>query len=61
MNGSEIMSGYFNGVEYLKPNKSWCVRVFKLDHDQMVGSRICMSKVIYLSSMLLLAFHFVPT
>ena len=53
MNGrnSELVS---LNVEYLKPNESWCVRGFKcLDHDQMVESRICMSKVIYLSNMLL--------
>jgi len=32
----------FNGLEYLKPNKSWCVRVLKcVDHNQMVGSRFC--------------------
>jgi len=35
--------------------------IFKcLDHDQMVGSRICMSEVIDVSIMLLLTVHFVP-
>ena len=34
-----------NCVEHLKPNKNWFVGVFKcLDHNQMAGSRICMSK-----------------
>ena len=43
-------------------NKSWCVRVFKcLDHDQMIGSRICMSKVIDQGDMLLPAVRFVLT
>ena len=46
-------------IEYLKPNKSWYVRVLKcLDHDQMVGSRICMSKDINLTNSLLSAVHF---
>jgi len=38
------------------------VKVFKcLDHDEMVGSRICMSKDVDLSNMLFLAVHFLPT
>jgi len=38
------------------------VRVFKcLDHDETVGSRICMSKNVDLINMLFSAVHFVPT
>ena len=32
-----------------------------LDHNEVVGSRICMSKNVDLSNMLFLAVHFVPT
>ena len=45
----------------MKPNKNWFVGGFKyLDHDQMAGSRICMSKDIDLINSLLSAFHFAP-
>jgi len=45
----------------LKPNKNWFVEVFKyLDHDQMAGSRIFMSKDIDLTNLLLSAVHFAP-
>jgi len=38
------------------------VRVFKcLDHDEMVGSRICMSKDIDLSHMIFSTVHFART
>ena len=38
----------------MKPNKNWFVGVFKcLEHDQMAGSRICMSKDIDLTNSLL--------
>ena len=37
------------------------MRVFKfLDHDEMVGSRICMFKDVDLSSRLLSIVHFAP-
>ena len=37
------------------------MRVFKcLDHDEMVGSKICMSKNVDLSNMLFSAVHFAP-
>jgi len=38
------------------------VRVLKcLDHDDMVGSRICMSKDVELSKILFSTVHFAPT
>ena len=52
----------FNSVEYLKSNKNWCLRVFRcLEHDEMIGSRICMSKDVDLSNMLFLVIHFALT
>jgi len=43
----------------LKPNKNWFVGVFKcLDHNQMTGSRICMSKDRDLTNSLLSVVHF---
>ena len=51
-----------NGIEYLKSKKNWCVRIFKcLNHDEIVGLRICMSKEVDLSNMLFSAIHFAPT
>ena len=47
----------------MKSNKKWCVRVFIikcLDHDEMVGSRICMSKDVNPNNMLFSAVHFAP-
>jgi len=38
------------------------MRIFKcLDHDEIVRSRICMSKDVDLSNMLFSAVHFAPT
>jgi len=49
-------------VQNIKSNKNWYVRVFKcLDHDEMVGSRICMSKDVDLSNNVFYAVHFAPT
>jgi len=43
----------------MKSNKNWYVRVFKcLDHDEMIGSRICMFKDVDLSNMLFSVIHF---
>ena len=40
----------------------WYVRVFKyLDHDEMIGSRICMFKEVDKSNMLFSTVYFVPT
>ena len=59
---TKIVRWLVYGVEYLKSNKTWYVRVLKcLDHDQMVVAKICMSKVINLSNMLLSVVFFVPT
>ena len=45
----------------MKPNKNGCVIFFKcLDDDQMVKSRIYISKVIDLSKMLFSTVHFAP-
>ena len=45
----------------MKPNKNWFVGVFQcLDHDQMAGSKICMSKDIDLTNSLFSAVHFAP-
>ena len=45
----------------MKSNKNLSMRVFKcLDHDEMVESRICMSKDIDLTNSLLSAIHFAP-
>ena len=42
----------------MKPDKNWFVGVFKcFDHNQMAGSRICMSKGINLINSLLSAVH----
>ena len=55
------ITGQFNGVEHLKSNKKQFVGVFKcLDHDQMAGSRFCMSKDINLTNSLLSAARFAP-
>ena len=52
------MSWLVYDVEYLRSKKNWCVRVFKcLDHDEMVGSRIYISKDIGLRNMLFSAVH----
>ena len=56
------MSWLVNGVEYLKSNKNWCMRFYKcLDHDKMVGSRICMCKDVDLSNILFSTVHSAPT
>ena len=53
------MSWLVNSVEHLKPNKNWFVEVFKcLDHNQMAGSKICISKDIDLTNLLLSAAYF---
>ena len=45
----------------MKSNKNWFVEVFKcLDHNQLAGLRICMSKDIDLTNSLLSAVHFAP-
>ena len=55
----EIVSWLVNDVKHLKPNKNWFVGVFKcLDHNQISGSRICMSKDIILTNSLLSSVHF---
>ena len=58
---AEIAS-QFNGVEYLKSNKNQCVKGFKcLDHDEILGSKIYMSKDVDLSNMLFSVVYFAPT
>ena len=45
----------------MKPNKNWFVGAFKcLDHNEMAGSRICMSKDIDLTNSPLSAVLFAP-
>ena len=48
----------FNGLEYLRPNKNWIVRVLKcLDHDHRFGSTICTLKIVDPSNILYLTVH----